>query len=291
MANHRNFAIIGGDLRQIRLANALADEGYPVSVYGFDPDAPYLTLCPKNSLSEALEGANIVVLPLPAVAEAGFISTPYFKGKIEVSPLLEKMNKNQILLGGKIDEALKTLIDVHNIYAIDYFMREELTVLNAIPTAEGAISIALNETATTLCGSKCLVIGFGRIGKVLCKMLSGIGAKVCAAARKPDAFAWIDAYGYDKCHTDSIESIIGEYDIIFNTVPHKVLGKKTLKNVQSDALIIDLASKPGGVDLNAAKEYGVKTVWALSLPGRVAPISAGDIIKQTILNICAELGV
>lgn len=61
--------------------------------------------------------------------------------------------------------------------------------------------------------------------------------------------------------------------------------------MRDDALVIDLASKPGGVDLNAAKEYGVKTVWALSLPGRVAPISAGDIIKQTVLNICAELGV
>ena len=60
--------------------------------------------------------------------------------------------------------------------------------------------------------------------------------------------------------------------------------------MRDDALVIDLASKPGGVDLNAAKEYGVKTVWALSLPGRVAPISAGDIVKQTVLNICAELG-
>jgi dipicolinate synthase subunit A len=291
VANHRNFAIIGGDLRQIRLANALAEEGYSVCVYGFDPDAPYLTLIPKNSLEEALDGANIVILPLPAVADSGYVSTPYYKGKIEVNTLLERMNKNQILLGGKIDDALKTLIDVHNVYAIDYFMREELTVLNAIPTAEGAISIALNETATTLCGSKCLVIGFGRIGKVLCKMLDGIGAKVCAAARKYEAFAWIDAYGYDKCHTDALETVIHQYDIIFNTVPHKVLGKKVLKNMRDDTLIIDLASKPGGVDLNAAKEYGVKTVWALSLPGRVAPISAGDIIKQTVLNICAELGV
>ena len=291
MANHRNFAIIGGDMRQIRLANALSEEGYPVSVYGFEADTPYLSLIPAASLEDALSGANIIVLPLPAVADGGYVSAPYFKGKIDINTLLEKMNKNQILLGGKLDDGLKTLIDVHNVYAIDYFLREELTVLNAIPTAEGALSIALNDTATTLCGSKCLVIGFGRIGKVLCNMLDGIGAKVCAAARKYEAFAWIDAYGYDHCHIGQLESVVGQYDIIFNTVPHKVLGRKVLKNVRSDTLVIDLASKPGGVDLNAAKEYGIKTVWALSLPGRVAPISAGDIIKQTVLNICTELGV
>ena len=278
-------------MRQIRLANALSEEGYPVSVYGFEADTPYLSLIPAASLEEALSGANIIVLPLPAVADGGYVSAPYFKGKIDINTMLEKMKKNQILLGGKLDEGLKTLIDVHNVYAIDYFLREELTVLNAIPTAEGALSIAFNETATTLCGSKCLVIGFGRIGKVLCNMLDGIGAKVCAAARKYEAFAWIDAYGYDHCHIDQLESAIGQYDIIFNTVPHKVLSRKVLKNVRGDTLVIDLASKPGGVDLNAAKEYGIKTVWALSLPGRVAPISAGDIIKQTVLNICTELGV
>lgn len=83
-------------MRQIRLANALAEEGYSVCVYGFDPDAPYLTLIPKNSLEEALDGANIVILPLPAVADSGYVSTPYYKGKIEVSTLLERMNKNQI---------------------------------------------------------------------------------------------------------------------------------------------------------------------------------------------------
>lgn len=247
MANHKSFAIIGGDLRQIRLANALAEEGHSVSVFGFESDTPYLTLIPKPSLKEALSEANIVILSLPAIAETGCISTPYYKGKIEINSLLKHMNKNQILLGGKIDAHLQTLINVHNVYSVDYFMREELTVLNAIPTAEGAISIALNETATTLCRSRCLVIGFGRIGKVLCKMLDGIGAHVCAAARSPESFAWIDAYGYDKCSTDRLLNIIKDFDIIFNTVPQQILSREILKNMQRSSLVIDLASKPGGV--------------------------------------------
>lgn len=291
MPYQRNFAIIGGDMRQIFLANSLSSDGVGVTAYGFDEGTEHLRVKPSASLDEAIKNANIVVLPLPAVSEPGYINTPFFSGKIEIAPLLEKMSKNQILLGGKIDSALKTLVDVHNVYAIDYFLREELTVLNAIPTAEGGIALALDETPTTLCSSKCLVIGFGRIGKVLAKMLSGIGAEVSVAARKPEAFAWIEAYGYGKCRTDALTDIIGDFDVIFNTVPVKLLNEDVLKNVRTDSLIIDLASKPGGVDLETAKTLGVKVIWALSLPGRVAPISAGKIIKQTILNICMELGV
>lgn len=291
MSQQKSFAVIGGDMRQIFLANSLADDNMSVTAYGFDEGTQHLRVKPSLSLADAIKNAGIIILPLPALSEAGIINTPFFSGKIEACELLESMNKNQILLGGKIETSLKTLADIHNVYSVDYFLREELTVLNAIPTAEGGISIALSEMPTTLCGSRCLVTGFGRIGKVLAKMLDGIGAKVCVAARKPEAFAWVDVYGYEKCRTNEIEKRAGSFDVIFNTVPARLFDERTLKNVRSDCLIIDLASKPGGVDFEAAKNLGVKVIWALSLPGRVAPISAGVIIKQTILNICTELGV
>ncbi len=248
MANNRSFAIIGGDMRQIRLSNALYESGERVSVYGFCADTPYLKLTPAQTLDDALIDATMIILPLPLSLEPGIINTPFSDDKIHINTLLEKMTKNQILLGGKIDTQLKTLLDIHNIYYVDYFLREELNVLNAIPTAEGGISIALNETATTLNGSKCLVTGFGRIGKVLCKMLDGMGAKVCACARSPEAFSWIDVYGYDKCSFDQLDKAINNYDIIFNTVPHTIITKKVLEKMSPDALVIDLASKPGGVD-------------------------------------------
>lgn len=248
MANNRRFAIIGGDMRQIRLANALCESGEHVNLYGFRSDTPYLKLQPAQTLDDALCGATIIVLPLPLSLEAGIINTPFSDDKVYINALLEKMTKNQILLGGKIDAQLKTLLDINNIYYVDYFLREELNVLNAIPTAEGGISIALNETATTLNGNKCLVTGFGRIGKVLCKMLDGMGAKVCACARSPEAFSWIDVYGYEKCNIAHLGDIINKYDIIFNTVPHIIITKEVLEKMSPDALVIDLASKPGGVD-------------------------------------------
>lgn len=291
MSDKKSFAVIGGDMRQIRLANALLADGYPVKVFGFDGDVEYLHIPVSESLSEALAGARIIILPLPITSANGFVNTPLCKDEIELNTLLENLNKNQILMAGKIDEAAKTLIDIHGIYAVDYFMREELSVLNAELTAEGGIQIALNELPIALCGSSCLVIGFGRIGKLLCKMLSGMGANVCAAARKPEAFAWIDSFGYQRCHTDSLKDEIGRFDVVFNTVPYPLLDMDVLSSTNQDVLIIDLASKPGGVCLEAAKQLGRKTIWALSLPGRIAPVSAGDIIKHTVLNICKELGV
>ncbi len=288
---NRSFAIIGGDMRQIRLANSLAKNGYTVRVFGFNADNKHLHIKPSSSLDEAIEGASIIVLPLPSLSQSNIINTPLYDENIYICSLLEKMTKNQILLGGKIDDSLKTLLNIHNVYYIDYFLREELIVLNAALTAEGGISIALSNTPFALFSSKCLVIGYGRIGKILCNMLDGMGANVCACARKHEAFAWIDSYGYDKCHIDELKEVIGDYDIIFNTAPSLVITKDVLKNVRSDALIVDLASKPGGIDFESARELGINTIWALSLPGRSAPISAGDIIKQTILNICDELGV
>lgn len=291
MKKQKRFAVIGGDLRQIRLANALAADGYDVSVFGFDNNIEFLHIPISADLTESIDNADIVVLPLPASFDGENINTPLFKYDIAMGELLQTLNQNQLLLAGRVDNKTSELIQLYDVEAIDYFLREELTVLNAIPTAEGGIEIALSEMPTTLHGSKCLVLGFGRIGKVLCKMLSGMGANVTAMARSHEALAWINTYNYGGAHLDTLSSRISEFDVIFNTVPSKIITSNVLNNMRSDSLIIDLASKPGGVDMATAKELGIKTIWALSLPGKVAPITAGDIIKQSILNICNELGI
>ena len=291
MGDYRKFAIIGGDLRQIQLANALAAKGYAVAVYGFDNGIEALNLPISDSLKDAIADATIVILPLPVTFDDGIVNAPMFDGKLEMAVLLRLMNENQVLLAGKIDEKTAALIDTYNVYAIDYFAREELSVLNAIVTAEGGIELAMSELPTTLHGSNCLVMGFGRIGKVLCRMLGGIGAHVTATVRGHEALAWIDAYGYGGMHIDALPFRVGEFDVVFNTIPHKLITVDVLGAVKKDVLIIDLASRPGGVDMPVAREFGIKTIWALSLPGKVAPITAGNIIMQAVLNICEELSL
>ena len=122
-------------------------------------------------------------------------------------------------------------------------------------------------------------------------MLAGIGADVYVEARKFADLAWIDAYGYKGIHLSGLAEHIGSFDVIFNTIPTRILDEKLLGRVSPETLIVDLASKPGGVDLAAAQRLGVNVIWALSLPGKVAPKTAGNIIKDTILNMIHEMEV
>ncbi|MCR4434327.1 MAG: NAD(P)-dependent oxidoreductase [Clostridiales bacterium] len=143
----------------------------------------------------------------------------------------------------------------------------------------------------TLHDSKALVLGFGRVGKILSKMLSGIGAEVYVEARKYSDISWIRSYGYNPVSLNHVSEYLPGMDVIFNTIPSVILGSDLLSKIKKETLIIDLASKPGGVDFDMAKKQGLRTIWALSLPGKVAPITAAKFIKETVYNIIDELGV
>ena len=167
----------------------------------------------------------------------------------------------------------------------DILKEESFSVLNAIPTAEGAIQRAMEKTDITLHGANVLVLGYGRIGKSLSRMLKGIGAKVTVEARKQEDLAWIYDNGYNGVHLDQLDEVLSTQQIIFNTIPHLVLTRERLLKVDKDAVIIDLASAPGGVDYIAAQELGIKAYLELSLPGIVAPKTAGKIVYQVINNL------
>ena len=136
-----------------------------------------------------------------------------------------------------------------------------------------------------------LVIGFGRVGKALSQRLAGLGAKVSVAARKWADLAWAESCGYCGEQTEHLAGWLCGYDLVVNTVTAPVLGLTELSDLKPGCLVIDLASKPGGVDFDAAARLGVKVIWALSLPGKVAPVTAGQCIQTTIYNILRELGV
>ena len=287
MDNLIKFALVGGDMRQARLAAMLASDGHTVYVSCMEK-AGEISKTQNLSTEEAFKRADCIILPLPAFDSLGGLNTPLSSKKISEDELLKLIPKNVKVFGGRFDEKFISRcrdmgIDIH-----DYFAREELKVANAAATAEGAIQIAMEETARTLCGAKALVIGYGRIGKLLSHKLWLLGADVVASARKPEDLAWIKAWGLKSVHTSNLEEILAQQDIIFNTVPSKVLGKYGLSLLKKTCLCVDLASKPGGIDFKAASELGVNVIWALSLPGEVAPESSGGAIKDTIYNLLEE---
>ena len=160
-----------------------------------------------------------------------------------------------------------------------------------MPTAEGAIQLAMEELPITLHGARVLVIGYGRLGRVLADRLAGLKARVSVAARGYADLAWAENCGYGVEHPGQWEGWLCGYDLVVNTVPVRVLDAERLADLRPGCLVIDLASKPGGVDFEAAVRQGVRAIWALSLPGKVAPVTSGKIIRDTIYNIWNELGV
>ena len=287
----RKYTVIGGDLRNVKLANLIEADGNEVNIYGFEKADSGFGLKECGDLYTAIDKSDIVIGPLPCSNDDESINAPFHNEKIYINEVFKIMNRNQLFVAGRISEKIKHLSHVYNIYSVDILEREEMAVLNAIPTAEGAIQIAMEETAITLHSSKVLVLGFGRIGKILAKMLYGIGADVFVEARKYQDIAWIKSYGYKPVHINDLAHFLPDMDIIFNTIPSIVLDVEMLRKISSECLIIDLASKPGGVDFENAGKLGLKTIWALSLPGKVAPITAAKFIKETVYNIVRELGV
>ena len=286
------FTLIGGDQRSIATANQLCRMGFDVQVFGFNTDVCFDSrVIHPATLKESMRDADYIILPLPALSEGELLNTPLYENTVYFHDLLPLVNKSQLVFGGKITPSMSALLQAQNITCYDYSQREEFSVLNAIPTAEGAISIALQELPYTLSGTRCLVTGFGRIGKVLCRALDGLGAKVTASARKYSDLAWIDACGYTSIHTKDLKKYIGQFQVILNTVPDLLFDRETLICACTDCLMIDLASKPGGIDFACAEKIGIKVIWALSLPGKTAPLTAGTIIGNTILNIIQELEV
>lgn len=283
--------VVGGDQRQAKLAELLAEEGHTVHTYALEGAAePKGTVLPADSL-EKIGRADCVVLPLPATGEGGLLSAPLSDLKLPVTRVLDAMRPGQLMVGGRLDEAVISAAQARGLLWRDYFAREELAVANAIPTAEGALQIAMENMPITLHGCRALVVGYGRIGRVLADRLQGLGAFVTVAARKYDQLAWAEADGCTAQRLSDIAGWLCGYDLIVNTVPAKVLTEELLADLKPSCLVIDVASKPGGVDLEAAGRLGVPVIWALSLPGKVAPITAGRAIQQTIYHILQELGV
>jgi len=293
MVQKKTFAIIGGDLRQAHLANILASKEKGYKIYGmFLENEVKLSLkihC-SNDIQLALPQSDVVIFPLPLLDVDGNINTPLSKQRIRLEDCLDYISPEALVLAGKIPQEAKNSFHNKDIEFVDYLEREEFAVLNAIPTAEGAVEIALRELPITLSGASCLVTGFGRISKVLVQRLQAFGAQVRVVARKCGDLAWIKAYGCEAVHISRMAEYLPNIDVLFNTVPAVILGEDKLKKLNRDCLVIDLASKPGGVDFETAKNLGLKTIWALSLPGKVAPITAGEITLNTIFNILSEKG-
>lgn len=285
------YLVLGGDLRNVKLAGMLADDGNRVYSFGQDRsdeilDDGRIEKC--TSLKTAMEKAQVIIGPVPFSSNEDFINAPFAHDKIMIDDLM-KTNKGKIFISGSIKDDLKKKLDEKYMEVIDIMKRDDLAILNTIATAEGTIEVAIKNTDKILQGSRVLILGFGRVGKIVANKFSKMSAIVTCAARKVSDLAWIKAYGYNSLNINDMLYDLKEFDIIINTVPQTILRERELKHIDAEALLIDLASSPGGIDGKIAKSMGLNFIWALALPGRIAPSSSAKFIKDTVYTILEEM--
>ncbi len=277
----KNILLIGGDLRQLHAGNELTKHGFSVSYFALDT---YKESC---ELLPAMEKAVAVLLPVP-IARGDYMNFPLSSVKLTprvlASEIVKNANPSVVIYGGKFPTDMTAVFDKNSIKYHDLCKNETFNYLNAVPTSEGAIALAMGNTPVTLDGSKCLVLGYGRIGKCLSRRLHALGASVTVAARKEKDRAEASSEGMTSIDYPSLAPTMETFDAVFNTVPTTVLDEEMLGGLRDGVPVIELASKPGGIDPVGAIRHGTRIISAQSLPGRVAPVTAGKIIARCILD-------
>ncbi|MDF2590819.1 MAG: glutamyl-tRNA reductase [Clostridia bacterium] len=278
-----NFLILGGDERLVELANIFLERGLKVFTYGMDKAANCLA---ENivSLDEAVSKSDVIVGPIPFSKEGKTVNSNYSNEPIVMDDLFSKITPEKKLYFGALNKVSRDLAEKYNLNYDDYHKDESYQILNTIPTAEGAIALMVSETDRTVFASNVLILGYGRIGKLLSEYAKAMGAKVYVEARKDEDLTWIKSKGMNEIHLDNLLDYIGNMDIIVNTVPAMLLDERELELVKKNVLILDLASLPGGVNHAYAKQIGIKSIHALGIPGKIAARSAAEYIFDTIIK-------
>ncbi len=257
----KTFCIVGTDARQRAAARALQRAGYLVTG------------------AEGAGNADYILLPMPLDA-----------GKADLARILRAARPDTLALGGKVSAPVRAAADAAGKDLVDYLPRRRLASLNAVPTAEGCLCLLMQLRDRTIWQSPILVLGYGRVGRAVARRLQVLGAVVTVAARSPEQRAGARCAGCRAADLTQLRRLLPGFDAVVNTIPASVLGREELSCLPQGALVIDLASMPGGTDFAAAKALGVRAEHALSLPARCAPQTAGELVADTVLNILEERG-
>ncbi len=260
-----NILLIGNSKRTSILADNLSFLGYIVThIYN------------SSNLPSKLS-YDVVVLPIPSVKN-GYINldgTP-----LTIDDIVSRTEKNTLIIGCNVGTEQSEIIDLN--------ARDDFAYLNAIPTAEGAISIAICESDKSLFYSDILIVGFGRVAKILADRLRPLCKKITIAARSLKDLSCAKALGYDTISIKNLETEAKKYDIIFQTVPAPIITDAVISNLNYNTLIIELSSGYIGTDCLSAENNNIQVIKAGGLPEKTAPITAGNILTESVISIIYE---
>ncbi len=295
------FTLLGGDKRQVAIAQMILRHGHSVRVCGFGELGASISGAEMYSnVEKAINGADVLLLPLPVSRDNNTLalSHGYCDESVGLSDLVKWADHGGIkaILGGMIPENMIKAAQDAKIYISDYYKSEKLQKKNALPSAEGALMIAMENTDRVISNMSFVVCGYGRIGAILADILTKLGADVTVMARRDEVLCEIAMQGYHAVricedNTDEMAMALRQCDVVFNTVPHVVFTRNIIGKIGKELLYIEVASQPGGIDVCAAREAGIEVIFAPSLPGKYAPVDAGRYIFETVFDILNERGI
>ncbi|MEA5085259.1 MAG: dipicolinate synthase subunit DpsA [Lachnospiraceae bacterium] len=272
----KNFLVLGGDLRQFYLTEKLKASGENTEVY-FDRESNF-------SLEEVMEKSDIIICPIPFTKDKKNIFSTQGIEELDIEKFLNCVTSRHTIWGGNIPQKIKNELKERNISFFDFMESEEVSIKNAVATAEGTIAEAIRLSTKNLHNSKCLVLGYGRCGKVLSQKLKALDAHVTVGGRSDEKLANAFAFGLETVNLKNLESAINKFDFIFNTVPELIVGKNLIDLMKKDVVIIDISSAPGGVDFDYCRVLGINASLCLGLPGKFSPETSANILFDAIIK-------
>ncbi|MUK89863.1 dipicolinic acid synthetase subunit A [Ornithinibacillus sp. L9] len=284
----RLIAVIGGDARYLELIRQLKSlSDTEIILVGYDKLEQGFTGLNQMDFGDLeIDQLDVVILPITGTDKEGNVETVFSDQEIALTKeWFEQLNEGALVFTGITNDYLSSVTQDTNTDLVPLLNRDDVAIYNSIPTAEGTIMMAIEHTDYTIHSSKVIVAGFGRVGHTVANKFSALGAKVSVAARSTKDLARITEMGLHAIPLDDLADYTNECDILINTIPALVIDKNSIQHLPPHALILDLASKPGGTDFEFAKQRGIKAILSRSLPSIVAPKTAGKILADVITQI------
>lgn len=282
--------LLGGDARQVEVIRKLNELEASVFVCGFEQyEADYgpVTFCSCDK--EVFATTDVLILSAAGTDEQGEVAAPFGNSPLKLTnELAEQLPKHAVIYTGMARPYLQQLCAMHRLKLVELFERDDVAIYNSIPTAEGALKMAIENTEFTIHSSSSIVLGLGRTGFTMARALQALGSKVKVGVRRSEHYARAFEMGLDPFYISDLQHHVSKIDLIFNTIPTMIVTAQIIAKMPKHAVIIDLASKPGGTDFPFAEKYGVKALLAPGLPGIVAPQTAGRIIADCLVQLMMD---
>ncbi|AZU61535.1 dipicolinic acid synthetase subunit A [Neobacillus mesonae] len=284
------IAVIGGDARQLEIIRKLTELDARLSLIGFEQLDHAFTGAVKEKLDEVdFTNIDAIILPVAGTNLEGQVETIFSNEKVVLTEeILAKTPEHCTIYSGISNAFLNEIVKQSGRKLVQLFSRDDVAIYNSIPTVEGTIMMAIQHTDFTIHGSKVTILGLGRCGMSIARAFHSLGAKVKVGARKSEHLARITEMGLEPFSLSNIQKEVMATDILINTVPQQIVSAGVIAKLPPHTLIIDIASKPGGTDFRYAEKRGIKALLAPSLPGIVAPKTAGQILADVLTQLLQE---